>query len=148
MADVTYQPKTYRKQGGDEFVVASGGSIAIESGGALTNAGTLTNTGQVLDTVSASTLSAVLTNSGISTVGSSSGAASYKLAAPVAGITKTIVGYAALGGNATVTSTAATIGSTATTTITITKIGAGIQLIGMSATRWTVVGNSTGASVA
>jgi hypothetical protein len=30
-----YQPKTYRKQGGDEFVVANGGKITFESGGGL-----------------------------------------------------------------------------------------------------------------
>ncbi len=33
MADTTYQPKIYRKQGGDEFVVANGGAITVESGG-------------------------------------------------------------------------------------------------------------------
>lgn len=33
MADATYQPKVYRKQGGDTQVVASGGDIAVESGG-------------------------------------------------------------------------------------------------------------------
>jgi len=32
MADATYQPLTYRKQGGDEFVVASGGKITVEDG--------------------------------------------------------------------------------------------------------------------
>jgi hypothetical protein len=32
---MSYQPKTYRKQGGDEFVVASGGTITVESGGTL-----------------------------------------------------------------------------------------------------------------
>lgn len=40
MADATYSPKTYRKQGGDEFVVASGGEINVESGGKITAAGT------------------------------------------------------------------------------------------------------------
>ena len=35
MSDSTYQPKTYRKQGGDEFVVADGGKVIIESGGAV-----------------------------------------------------------------------------------------------------------------
>jgi hypothetical protein len=30
MSDGTYQPKTYRKQGGDEFVVAPGGKLTIE----------------------------------------------------------------------------------------------------------------------
>jgi len=34
-ADTTYQPKTYRRAGGDELVVASGGKIIIESGGTL-----------------------------------------------------------------------------------------------------------------
>ena len=32
MADATYQPKVYRKQGGDEMVVADGGQITAESG--------------------------------------------------------------------------------------------------------------------
>lgn len=33
MPDATYQPKVYRKIGGDEMVVASGGLITVESGG-------------------------------------------------------------------------------------------------------------------
>lgn len=32
---MTYQPKVYKKSGGDELVVASGGKITIESGGEL-----------------------------------------------------------------------------------------------------------------
>lgn len=39
MVDATYQPKVYRKQGGDELVVANGGAITVETGGALTVAG-------------------------------------------------------------------------------------------------------------
>lgn len=35
MSDGTYQPKVYRKPGGDTQVVASGGSIVFESGGVL-----------------------------------------------------------------------------------------------------------------
>jgi len=35
MADTTYQPKVYRKQGGDVLVVADGGKIEIESGGEI-----------------------------------------------------------------------------------------------------------------
>lgn len=35
MADGTYQPKVYRKQGGDEWVVASGGKITVEDGGEI-----------------------------------------------------------------------------------------------------------------
>jgi len=39
MADTTYQPKTYRKDGGDTHVIASGGVLDVESGGALKIAG-------------------------------------------------------------------------------------------------------------
>ena len=35
MADTTYQPAVYRKQGGDELVVADGGKILVESGGTI-----------------------------------------------------------------------------------------------------------------
>lgn len=45
MPDTTYQPKTYRKQGGDELVIASGGTLTVESGGVVSLAsGTLTAT--------------------------------------------------------------------------------------------------------
>ena len=39
MADATYQPKTYRKDGGDTHVIASGGVLDVESGGAFKLAG-------------------------------------------------------------------------------------------------------------
>ena len=35
---MSYAPKTYRKLGGDEFVVASGGTLTVEAGGAITSA--------------------------------------------------------------------------------------------------------------
>lgn len=35
MVDATYGPKVYRKQGGNEMVVASGGTLTVESGGAV-----------------------------------------------------------------------------------------------------------------
>jgi len=35
MADTTYQPAVYRKQGGEELVVADGGKILVESGGTI-----------------------------------------------------------------------------------------------------------------
>ena len=35
MVDGTYQPKVYRKQGGNELVVASGGAITVEPGGSI-----------------------------------------------------------------------------------------------------------------
>ncbi|MCC8972159.1 hypothetical protein [Bradyrhizobium brasilense] len=33
MVDPTYQAKVYAKQGGTQFVVASGGQLTVESGG-------------------------------------------------------------------------------------------------------------------
>lgn len=40
MADATYQPKVYSKQGGDELVVASGGVLNVETGGIIKANGT------------------------------------------------------------------------------------------------------------
>lgn len=40
MADATYGPKVYRKDGGDALIVASGGYADVESGGELRLAGT------------------------------------------------------------------------------------------------------------
>ncbi len=37
---MSYQPKVYREQGGDTMVVASGGVVNVESGGAIKAAGT------------------------------------------------------------------------------------------------------------
>lgn len=42
MADATYGPKVYRKQGGDELVVASGGKITHEGQTAVTQATSIT----------------------------------------------------------------------------------------------------------
>jgi len=38
MADGTYQPKVYRKQGGDEFVIAAGGTLTLEAGASFVSA--------------------------------------------------------------------------------------------------------------
>jgi hypothetical protein len=35
MADTTYQPKVYRRQGGDVMVIAAGGQILVEPGGSV-----------------------------------------------------------------------------------------------------------------
>lgn len=40
MADASYQPLVYHKQGGDELVVASGGVLNIETGGIIKANGT------------------------------------------------------------------------------------------------------------
>ena len=38
MADASYQPAVYRKQGGNEIVIASGGTLTAESGATVTSA--------------------------------------------------------------------------------------------------------------
>ena len=40
MADTTYSPLVYTKQGGAEFVIANGGEINVEPGGKITANGT------------------------------------------------------------------------------------------------------------
>ena len=40
MADGSYQPKVYRKDGGNTQVIANGGELKIETGGKVTNDGT------------------------------------------------------------------------------------------------------------
>jgi len=37
---MSYQPKTYRKQGGNVLVIESGGEIEVKTGGKVTAAGT------------------------------------------------------------------------------------------------------------
>lgn len=57
MADATFQPKVYRKQGGDTIIVASGGVMDVESGGALKIAGTqVTATAAELNTLASQTI--------------------------------------------------------------------------------------------
>jgi hypothetical protein len=73
MADATYQPKVYRKNGGDILIVASGGEVDVESGGALKLAG-------VELTASAAELNAV---AGSSLTGATTAVAADALAIPV-----------------------------------------------------------------
>lgn len=65
-----YQPKIYRKQGGNDLVVASGGSLDIESGGSLEIAGVqVTATAAELNKTNTATQT--LTASGAVTAGAS-----------------------------------------------------------------------------
>jgi len=87
---VTYQPKTYRKQGGDELVVASSGKITVESGGQIDieSGGYLAKPIQTLTTTQTAT---AVTNYGVSYLSASTTGPTYTLAAPVAGTVKSIV---------------------------------------------------------
>lgn len=77
MADATYKPAVYRKQGGDDLVVASGGTLDVESGGAFKIAGTQVtssaaelnvNYGVTAGTVTASKVVVVGANKNIDTL--------------------------------------------------------------------------------
>lgn len=77
---MSYQPKTYRKQGGDELVIASSGTLTIEAGGAL-----------ALNTAAATT-TANLPAGGLSlvTATSAAGAQVFTIDRPVVGQPKWI----------------------------------------------------------
>jgi len=105
MADLSYQPKTYRKDGGNTSVVASGGVLDIESGGALKLAG-------VAITPTAAELNEQVLTMDIAT---GSGSTDFYIVAPHAGdISKiyTVIDAAIANANITVT---ASIAGTAVT---------------------------------
>jgi hypothetical protein len=100
MADATYQPKVYHKQGGDEFVVAASGQLTVESSGELEveSGGLLeVNSGGTLEVesggkftvpaalVSTATTSTGIPASGISVLKSTKTVKTLTLATPVAG---------------------------------------------------------------
>ena len=105
MADTTYIPKTYRKDGGDTHVIASGGVLDVESGGALKLAG-------VAITPTAAELNEQVLTMDIAT---GSGSTDFYVVAPHAGdITKiyTVIDAAITDADITVT---ASIGEAAVT---------------------------------
>ncbi len=108
---MSYQPKVYRKQGGDELVVASGGAITVESGGSLVVAGVTIDASTLA--LSGLTASAAELNEQVLTfrIPDGSAEATYWLVSPHAGAISKIY---------TVTD-----GAVATADITVTaKIGA------------------------
>jgi hypothetical protein len=125
MPDASYQPKVYRRQGGDEFVVASGGAITVETGGSLTVAGvTIDENTLALDDLTAS---AAELNEQVLTLDIADGSAdaTYYLVCPHAGaITKiwTVTDAAVSSADITVT---ANIGATPVTNGVVTIATAG-----------------------
>lgn len=51
MADTTYGPKVYRKQGGDDLVISSGGTLTFEGQSTVTQATSIT-TGVTINAIS------------------------------------------------------------------------------------------------
>ena len=55
MADGTYQPNVYAKQGGNEYVIASGGFLRIEDGGIIASGTTTAAAATIADPSGGST---------------------------------------------------------------------------------------------
>lgn len=162
--DVSYQPAVYRKQGGNELVVgstgtltiASGGSINVESGGAMTLASgslmTIADGAAVAAPVTVmATTSGTITNAGITTFGTTI-ASAYTLTNPTAGGVRkalfcTIHGATTVNQVITTASTLCTIiGSSkgplvTVRTLTFTNAGQGVVLTSISSTAWFLESN-------
>ena len=154
MADATYQPKVYRKQGGAEFVVANSGYMTVESGGQVdVESGghiDIEDGGYIALPSATKTTAAALDTFGLSVLATTKEKRLYVLGAPVAGrekfITATVSGATAY---ASVTSTAAgaAFSVTATTAKQLRFVGIGTaHLIGKSTSRWAVVSMTTAVS--
>lgn len=159
MPDVSHDQKVYKPQGADELVIASGGTITVESGGALANAGTITNTGTFTNTgtLNAGTISETVTiadtavalgNSGIAVFGSTTaGVLAYTLVAPTAGITKTLVARESTGGLTLVAAAGVSLNYAGNRKATFADADEVLILRGISATQWAVTGITTGVTL-
>ena len=86
MADQSYLPKVYKKDGGDTLVVASGGAIVVEAGGVMSGA----KVGAGPASGTAVVLTAAQTGS-ICLFDSATAALLYTLPAPVIGLAFTFI---------------------------------------------------------
>lgn len=147
---MTYQPAVYRKQGGDDLVIASSGTITMESGStmtiasgaAATLAGTLTvSSGGAITVASggtftvasgatwtpaaeviqtADTTAVVITASGLTIVTGTSDSPTFLMSNPLVGVPKYLLWTGTSGGG---TDTIAAIIAAATTGVTFDTSG-------------------------
>lgn len=148
---MTYSAKVYRKHGGAEMVVASGGAITVESGGSVAISGTLSVASGAYITAPVQTLTSTqtatnVTNYGLTVLTGTSTSPTYTLAAPVVGIPKQISLSASssaaaagckLNSNTTGVSFDTTGGNQLTFTTTSLK---GITLVAQSTSKWRITG--------
>jgi hypothetical protein len=132
---MSYQGKVYRKQGGDELVVASGGKITVEAGGYAM--GGAVETGSTSTTgLSAYGLSLVLSGT------SGTGTNTYQMQPPVPGVPKWITATLVRNSSDSVTitgqTTTVTFGSTLMPKLVFTSAGTA-ALIGRTTAIWDVV---------
>ncbi len=129
--------------------VQGGAEQHIDAGGSVANKGTITNSsaGQFVETVVKASTPQTITNYGFTAVGSSSGTGSYALPAATPGVRKLIMASTGIATNATIVTTTAagaTMGSS-WTKVTFSKAGCSVELIGLTAAQWGIVGASTSA---
>jgi hypothetical protein len=131
---MSYQPKVYRKQGGDEIVVAAGGKITVESSGYVS-----------VGAVETGTTTAALLPSGLSLVlsgTSGTGTNTYTISAPIPGVPKYIDATLVRNSSDSVTitgvTTGITFGSTLMPKLVFTSAGTA-SLIGRTTAIYSVV---------
>jgi hypothetical protein len=132
---MTYQPKIYKKPGGNELVVASGGKINVETGG---------YTQHYVETISTS--ANTLTAAGVSVVTPTTVGPTFLIANPITGVFKYITlaaGSTAATNRAIISpaSTGVSFGTSGQNVITLsTSTLKGVSLVGISTAAYRVVG--------
>ncbi len=94
---MSYVPKTYRKAGGDEFVVASGGTLTCESGSTVSLAGTVVDSANPMVRVVRRRNTIAEVNAGVTLLAAPGAAYKYRMVS-----CKAIAYGGAVGGTTTV----------------------------------------------
>lgn len=145
MPDGTYQPYVYRKQGGNELVIASGGTITIESGG---------YTSEPVQTLTSADTATTVLNYGMSVLQATTTGPTYTMAAPIVGLRKILaISHTSSGvthrcvvrSNSTGVAFDTTGGNQITFATSALK---GCTLYAQTTAAWKIVGTYSGASIA
>lgn len=156
---MTYNAKIYRKQGGNEMVVASGGVITVDSGASIAMSGTMSFAAGAYTQVPIQTLTSTqtgtnVTNFGLTVLTGTTTGPTFTLAAPVVGLQKTLSLTCSSSGathRAVVrsNSTGVSFDTTGGNQITLaTSALRGATLVAQTTAAWRIVGVYSGASIA
>lgn len=153
MPDATYQPKVYRKHGGAELVVASSGTLTVESGG-IVNYQSGGYARLPVQSLGSSQVATTVVNYGLSVLTGTTTGPTYSLAAPVVGLFKAIslsatssgaTHRAVLNANSTGVSFDTTGGNQLTFATSALR---GVSLVAETTAKWRIVGVYSGVSIA
>jgi hypothetical protein len=161
MADETYGPLVYMKQGAAELVVASSGIVTIESGGGLdiesggdidvASGGhvDIADGGYLVVPVVSDTSSAALSNFGVSVINvDSSAPTTFTIDAPIPGVVKHVYidngisasGIAYISAGVPIMSSASSTNSF----LRVDTLDSRVTLVGLGTTAWLMLSKSTG----